>query len=125
MLQTENLKGYKKLKVWEKANGFVLSVYQTTKSFPREELYGVTSQLRRASLSVAVNIVEGHASTSTKDFLNFLNISNKSLVESEYLLEVARALDYLTEQDYKNLESLRKEVSIILFAFTRSIKSLL
>ncbi len=59
-------KGYKKLKVWEKAHKVAIEIYQVTKNFPRDEIYGITSQLRRAAFSVPINIVEGHASNSRK-----------------------------------------------------------
>jgi four helix bundle protein len=116
-------KGYKKLRVWEKANEFALAVYKVTNKFPREELYGITSQLRRAALSVALNIVEGQASVSKKDFLNFLNIANRSLVESEYLLEFSRDLMYLNDPDYEALEKKRYELGLLLAAFIRVIRS--
>lgn len=116
-------KGYKKLKVWEKANKYALAVYHAAQKFPREELYGITSQLRRAALSVALNIVEGQASVSKKDFLNFLNIANRSLVESEYLLEFARDLSYLKQHDYELLEEERRETALLLIAFIRGVRS--
>lgn len=116
-------KGYKKLQVWEKANEYALAVYKVANKFPREELYGITSQLRRAALSVALNIVEGQASTSKRDFLNFLNIANRSLVESEYLLEFSRDLAYLNDLDYETLEKKRRESGLLLTAFIRGVRS--
>ncbi|MFH0985078.1 MAG: four helix bundle protein [Candidatus Omnitrophota bacterium] len=116
-------KGYKKLRVWEKANEYALAVYKATKIFPREELYGITSQFRRAALSVALNIVEGQASVSKRDFLNFLNIANRSLVESEYLLEFSRDLTYLNALDYELLEKKRCELGLLLTAFIRGVRS--
>jgi len=77
-----------------------MEVYKATAQFPKEELYGVTSQIRRSALSVALNIVEGHASNSKKEFMSFLNIANRSLVETEYLLEVAQELGYLGHAGY-------------------------
>ncbi len=116
-------KGYKKLQVWDKANQYALAVYKVTNRFPREELYGITSQLRRAALSVALNIVEGQASVSKKDFLNFLNIANRSLVESEYLLEFSRDLTHLSPMDYEALEKNRRELGFLLTAFIRGVRS--
>ena len=116
-------KGYKKLRVWGKANEYALAVYRATAKFPREELYGITSQLRRAALSVALNIVEGQASISKKDFLNFLNIANRSLVESEYLLEFSKDLAYLNALDYEFLEKKRLELGLLLAAFIRGVRS--
>lgn len=116
-------KGYKKLKIWEKAHKMAIEVYKVTKEFPREELYGITSQLRRAAFSVPINIVEGHASNSKKEFLSFLNIANRSLVETEYLLEIGEELHFLTKSAYEKLENLRREVAIMLNAFVRSLRN--
>ena len=117
-------KGYKKLKVWQKANELALETYKVTRTFPREELYGLTSQLRRAVFSVPVNIVEGHASRSRKEFLNFLNIANRSLVEVEYLLAFGKDLEILGDSDFQKLEDARKEVAIILSAFIKGVNKL-
>jgi four helix bundle protein len=119
---TEN-KGYKKLKVWEKAHKFAIEIYRLSNNFPREELYGLTSQIRRSAFSISLNIVEGHASSSKKEFLNFLNISNRSLVETEYLLEVVKELNFINETEYQKLERMRSEIGIMLNAFTKSIRA--
>lgn len=118
-------KGYKKLKVWEKAHEFAIETYKISNKFPREELYGLTSQIRRAVFSISLNIVEGHASNSKKEFLNFLNIANRSLVETEYLLEIVWELNFISEMEYQRLEKLRSEVGGMLNAFTSSVKSLI
>lgn len=78
---------YYTLLVWQKADDFVLEVYKAVLSFPREELFGVISQLRRASLSVVLNIVEGHARGTPKEFVRFLIIARASSRECAYLLE--------------------------------------
>ena len=117
-------KGYKKLKVWEKAHKLAIEIYKVSKAFPKEELYGLTSQIRRAGFSVPLNIVEGHASSSKKEFLSFLNIANRSLVEAEYLLEIVRELSFLNEVEYQRLEGIRTEVAIMLNAFTKSVRTL-
>ena len=116
-------KGYKKLKVWEKAYKLAIEIYKVSKAFPKEELYGLTSQIRRAGFSVPLNIVEGHASSSKKEFLSFLNIANRSLVETEYLLEIVKELNFLNETGYQRLEGIRTEVAIMLNAFTKAIKA--
>ena len=118
----KNKKGYRKLKIWEKADALAIEIFNISKSFPREELFGITSQLRRAAFSVPLNIAEGHASNSRKDFLNFLNISNRSLVETEYLLEVILKIDFINEDCYDKLEKQRQEVAIILSAFVKSLR---
>lgn len=73
------MKGYKKLKIWERSHYLAIEIYKITKNFHREELYWLTSQIRRSAFSIALNIVEGHASNSKKEFLSFLNIANRSL----------------------------------------------
>ncbi|MFH1877990.1 MAG: four helix bundle protein [Candidatus Omnitrophota bacterium] len=116
-------KGYKKLKVWEKAHSFAMELYRTSRSFPKEELYGLTSQIRRASFSVPINIAEGNASNSRKEFLKFLNIANKSLVETEYLLEILQEIDILKNNDYSKLENMRSEVAVILASFMKGLRN--
>jgi four helix bundle protein len=115
--------GYNKLKVWEKAHALAVEIYTASKAFPKEEIYGLTSQLRRAAFSVPLNIVEGHASNSRKEFLNFLNIANRSLVETEYLLQVTREINILDPACYVRLERLRSKVAVILAAFRKSVKA--
>ncbi len=118
----ENKKGYRKLKVWEKAHALAVEIYKQTRCFPKEELYGLTSQIRRASFSVPTNIVEGHASVSKKEFLQFLNIANRSLVEVEYLLEVVFELNFLSKERHSELEESRREVGAMLTAFVKSVR---
>lgn len=115
-------KGYKKLKVWGKSHQLAMTIYQISKAFPKEELYGLTSQIRRAAFSVSLNIVEGHASASKKEFLNFLNIANRSLVETEYLLEIIKELNFISESEYEKIEKMRSEIGTMLNAFIKSIK---
>jgi four helix bundle protein len=117
----EEKKGYKKLRVWEKANQLAMAIYKTSKTFPKEEIYGLTSQIRRAAFSVSLNIVEGHASTSKREFLSFLNIANRSLVETEYLLEIMRELKFINDTGYNGLEEMRIEVAVMLNAFTKAV----
>jgi four helix bundle protein len=117
-------KGYKKLKVWGKAHQFAIEIYRLSGGFPREELYGLTSQIRRAAFSTPLNIVEGHASGSKKEFASFLNIANRSLVETEYLLEIVRELNFIDEREYQRLEHMRNEVGLMLNAFVKSVRTL-
>lgn len=116
------IKGYKKLKVWEKAHKLAMEIYRVSHKFPKEELYGLTSQIRRSAFSISLNIVEGHASSSKKEFLNFLNISDRSLVETEYLLEIVKELNFISDTEYQRLEKMRCEVGIMLNAFTKSVR---
>jgi len=86
------VKSYKDLIVWQKAMDLVEMVYQVTRSFPKDELYGLTNQLRRAAVSVPSNIAEGQAHNSTAEFRNFLSIAHGSLAEVETQLLIAERL---------------------------------
>ena len=114
-------KGYKKLIVWNKADKLVMGVYLKTRSFPREEIFGITSQLRRAAVSVPTNIVEGCGRQSSKDLRRFCSIALGSLNEVEYLLDLSSNLKYLKKDDYVALQSLRKEVGNLLWKFHQSL----
>jgi four helix bundle protein len=113
---------FAELKVWQRSHALVLQVYQLTKKFPPEERYGLTSQLRRSTLSVPTNIAEGSKRLTNAEYARFLNIAEGSLAETEYLLMVSRDLGYLpvaltspllTEADEiaKMLHALRTKVS--------------
>lgn len=116
-------KGYHKLILWQKAREFVKLIYKATESFPKSEEYGLKGQLRRAAVSVVLNIVEGYRRKSTKEFLRFLNISGGSLTEIEACLEICSDLNYLQSQEYERLEEKRSELEVILFYFEKSLKS--
>jgi len=113
--------GYRKLVVWQSADELAYAVYLKTKSFPKEEMYGITSQLRRAALSVAINIVEGYGRQGRNEFRHFLNIALGSLAETEYLLDFSLKLKYLNERNYNDLRDLRKKVGRLLWKFYKSL----
>jgi len=92
-------------------------VYLETKNFPRDEIYGITSQLRRAAISIPTNIVEGMGRQGRKESKQFVNIALGSLAETEYLLEFCLRLNYLSEKVFKKLEDLRKNVGALLWGF--------
>lgn len=116
-------KGFRKLDVWQEAHEFVIIVYKNTAGFPREELFGLTSQIRRAVVSVTANIVEGYDDRSDKKFLQFLTIANGSLAEVEYYLLLAEELEYLSEEQYQCLEGKRAKVGAYLNKFTKAVKN--
>jgi four helix bundle protein len=89
---------HKRFLAWQECHKLVLAVYKATECFPKHELYGLTSQVRRAALSAAVNIVEGASRKGRNEFRRFLDIALGSLCEVEYELEVAAALGYLEEE---------------------------
>jgi len=111
---------YKKLIVFQKADALAFQIYNSTRQFPREEVYGLTSQLRRAVLSIPANIVEGHARKSKKEFKHFMNIALGSLAETQYLFEFSKRLGYYKSES-TDLEKLIDEVGKLLWSFYRSL----
>jgi four helix bundle protein len=116
-------KSYKDLLVWQKAMDLVVETYQLSKMFPKEELYALTNQVRRAAVSVPSNIAEGQARQSKAEFRNFLSIAQGSLAEVETQLLIAQRLNYLTEAELQKAMQLREEVSKMLVALRRSVGS--
>jgi len=114
-------KGYKKLIVWQKADELAYQVYIKTKAFPKEEIYGITSQLRRAALSIPTNIVEGYGRQGRNELRQFVNIALGSLAETEYLLDFSLRLKYLKQQQHEGLQNLRQEVGNLLWKFYKSL----
>ncbi len=107
--------------MWQKADELAYKVYVFTKDFPKEEIYGITSQLRRAALSVAVNIVEGYGRQGRKELKQFVNMALGSLAETEYLLDFSLRLGYLNHKNYEKLQDLRQEVGNLLWKFYLSL----
>ena len=99
------MRDYAKIQAWKLADDLAVAIYQATKSFPREEIYGLTSQLRRASYSVPANIVEGSARGSKKDYLHYLHISRGSLSETQYFVHLSCRLGYLLDVDAERLNA--------------------
>ena len=113
-------KSFRDLIVWMRAHEFVLQVYRLTKEFPKAELFGLTSQFRRAAISVAANIAEGFKKNSAADKIRILNIAEGSLEECRYYLILTNDLSYGTVGE---LEKLAEEVSKLLKAYSRAIRS--
>ena len=116
------MQNYKDLKVWEKAHGFTLRIYEVTKIFPKEEIYSLTNQVRRAASSIPANIAEGCGKNSKLDFANFLNIALGSSNESEYYLLLSRDLKYLSEEDYAELLKTINEIKAMLIALITKVR---
>ena len=115
----ETAKRFTDLIVWQKAHKFVLSVYRFTSAFPKEEIYGLTSQLRRASVSIAANIAEGFKKTGSADKIRYLNISQGSLEECRYYLILGNDLNYgNTDIFAKQID----EVARLLAAYSNAVK---
>jgi four helix bundle protein len=97
------MQNFRDLLLWQEAHKFTLKIYEATKKFPKEETFGVTSQLRRATVSIPCNISEGCGRYTPKDFANFLQIALGSTNETDYLMLLAKDLNYLTESQYDDL----------------------
>ena len=112
-----------KLIVWQKAHELVLKIYEMTKDFPRDELFGLTSQIRRASVSVPSNIVEGKARGSNKEYKRFLLMARGSLEEVKYQMLLAKDLNYINEDIYKEVYLIMDEVGRLLGGLIKSLAS--
>ena len=117
----EKVKTFRDLKVWRKAHELVLEIYKITKTFPEEEKFGVVSQLRRAAISIATNIVEGHKRRTKKEFLYFLNLAEASLEETKYLIFLSEALGYLSQPNGLLLNRCCEEIGRMLYAFQKNL----
>lgn len=116
----EDAKGFRTLIAWQKAYELTLSVYKLTKEFPKSEIYGLTSQLQRAAVSVPANIAEGYERNHKKEYLQFLYIANGSLAETETYLFLAKDLKYLSQDEYSFIDEKRKETARLLRGLIKS-----
>ncbi len=115
------LEGFKKLEAWKKSYELALEIYRLTKMFPREEAYGLTSQMQRAAASVPVNIAEGYERKHRKEYVQFLFTSKGSLGELETFLMLARDLGYVSPERYGSVEQVRKNSARLLTGLIRSL----
>jgi four helix bundle protein len=113
---------YENLRAWQEAHRLVLSVYRATESWPSRELYGLTSQARRAAFSIAANISEGVAKHGPREFRRFLDIALGSTSELSYVLRVARDLALVSETDWEQLESQRDLAGKLLWRLYESVR---
>jgi four helix bundle protein len=116
------LQSYRQLIAWQKSMELVKGVYHATKEFPKEEIYSLTNQLRRAAVSVPSNIAEGQGRDSTKEFLHHLSIAYGSLMELETQILIAAGLDYLTEAEKNLFLEKTAELGRLINGLTRSLK---
>lgn len=112
---------FKKLIVWQRAKKLVIEVYKITEKFPKFELFCLTSQIRRAVISVVANIAEGNAKKSKKHYLNFLNISQGSLAELDAYFDIVLELNYINQSEYQKLVERRREVGYLLHRLIQSL----
>ena len=113
---------WENLEVWRISDELALRVYTLTKVFPKEEIYGITSQLRRAALSIPTNLVEGYSRKGDKELAHFMNISLSSLAETKYLLYFAQRLNYLQSDEYNNIKDAYEELGKKLWKFYEAVK---
>ena len=114
---------WQKLEVWKLADELAFRVYKATKNFPKEEIYGITSQVRRAALSVPTNIVEGYSRKGDKELARFVNISLGSLAETKYLIYFSKRLDYFEKNVYSELKSGYEKLGKLLWKFYEAVKT--
>ena len=117
------MKDFRQLKVWEKSHQLALAIYKATKDFPKEELYGLTSQIRRSSMSIPTNIAEGCGRFTDADFARFLQMAMGSASETEYQLILARDLDFLPKDLYEILHSEVEEVKRMLASLLKTLRA--
>jgi four helix bundle protein len=117
-----SIQSYKDLEVWKRSFSFSLEIYKVTAVFPSEEKFGITSQLRRAAVSIPTNIAEGWSRKSTKSYIQFLNIAIGSLAESETLLQLAHELKYIADEMNHTLQKLLNEIGRMLNALISSLR---
>lgn len=116
------MKDYKHLDVWMKAHKLALSVYQSSCNFPKSEIYGLTSQMRRAAVSISANIAEGCGRKSDTELARFLQIARGSASELDYHFLLACDLRYLPQPEYEQLESKLREVQRMLTSLFQCVK---
>ncbi len=117
------MKDFRTLEVWKKAHQLTLQVYRVTKSFPKEEMYGLSSQMRRASSSIGANIAEGCGKRTDADFARYLQNAFGSASELEYLLLLASDLGFLKKTDHEELSAMTVDVKKMLAAFLRKLNA--
>jgi four helix bundle protein len=118
------MRNFQSLIVWQRSHLLTLKVYRLTKQFPKEELYGLTSQIRRSAASVPTNIAEGSGRNSNAEMRKFLIISSGSLSELEYQLILSKELTYLPENTFKELNTEITEIRKMIFAFVQSLPTI-
>jgi four helix bundle protein len=119
---TRTAQTFRDLLVWQRSMELTLEVYRCTQGFPREEVYGLTSQMRRSAVSIPSNIAEGQGRGSDREFSRFLDIARGSLCELQTQLEIARSLDFGASDLLNRCDGLSHEVGKMIFAFMRTLR---
>lgn len=116
------MKTFRDLLIWQKAMNLVTNTYQITQKFPKEELFGLTSQIRRSAISLPSNIAEGYGRDSNKEFLRFIKIVIGSLFEFQTQIEIAKNINYQNENEFKNLYEETRELEAMIISFSKRLK---
>ena len=116
-------KGFMGLMAWQKAYALALEIYKVTKEYPKDELYGLTSQMRRAAISVSANIAEGYERQYRKSYLQFLMIANGSLGEVESYLLLSKDLGYIDDRRHAVISDIRQDTGRLLKGLIRSLQA--
>ena len=117
------MRDYKKIRAHQLSDELVLDIYRITKAFPKDEIYGLVSQMRRSAVSIPCNIAEGASRQHRKDYLNFLYIARGSASELEYLLSVACKLGYMSSDQLENISKKYSDVAKVLFGLIQSVSA--
>jgi four helix bundle protein len=120
---TTTIRSYKDLLVWQRALAFAVEIYRVTQPFPREEIYGLTSQIRRAAVSLPSNIAEGHARGTDPTFANHLDIALGSAAELETQLTIAREAGYLSVAEHERLCSELTEITRMIYGLLHKVRT--
>ncbi len=117
------MKDFKKLQVWEKSHALVLKIYKVTATFPKEELYGLTSQIRRAAASIPANLAEGCGRETQPELARFVHIASGSASELEYHLLLAHDLGFMDDPTYAELDASINEIKKMLAGFAKAVQA--
>ncbi len=115
------IKTYRDLQVWQKSMTLVTETYKISKGFPKDEVYGLTSQMRRSAISIPSNMAEGYGRNSTNDYLRFLRIATGSLYELQTQIEISMNLYYLNRDEFDKLSELSREIERMLSSLIRKL----
>jgi four helix bundle protein len=117
------MKTYRDLQVWQKSMTLVAEIYKSSKRFPKDEVYGLTSQMRRSAISIPSNMAEGYGRNSTKEYIHFLRIATGSLYELQTQIEISMNLQYLDKGAFDKLYELSREIERMLSSLIRKLSS--
>jgi len=116
------MRNFQELTIWAKSHSLTLKIYSATQTFPKEEMFGLVSQMRRSSSSIPTNIAEGCGRNSNPDFKRFLVIATSSSSELEYQLILSKDLNYLSEPAFKELTNELIEIRKMIYSFIKNVK---